>query len=61
MKSKTIKALTKRFKTTRRGKVMKRHCGQDHLNAKESGKITRHKRNDLNLAGVDAKQIKKLI
>jgi len=56
-KPKTIKAIAKRFKTTKSGKVVKRKAGQDHLNAKESGKITRQKRNDLNLASASAKNI----
>jgi len=60
-KNKTIKAIAKRFKTTKTGKVVKRKCGQNHLNAKESGKTTRQKRNDLNLANASAKNIKKFL
>lgn len=60
-KQKTIKSIAKRFKTTKRGKVIKRKAGQDHLNAKESGKITRQKRRDWGLAKSSAKNIKKLM
>ncbi|MFC1622401.1 50S ribosomal protein L35 [Patescibacteria group bacterium] len=60
-KPKTIKAISKRFKTTKRGKVIKIKSGQNHLNAKERGKTTRQKRNDINLAKSDAKEIKKLL
>jgi len=60
-KQKTIKSISKRFKTTKRGKILKRKCGQDHLNAKEPGKITRQKRKKLNLAKSSAKNIKKLL
>ena len=60
-KSKTIKAISKRFKTTKSGKVRRRKAGQNHLNAKESGKTTRQKRNDISLAKASAKNIKKLL
>jgi len=60
-KTKTIKAITKRFKVTKNGKILKRKAGQNHLNAKETGKTTRQKRNDVNLAKADAKEILKLI
>jgi large subunit ribosomal protein L35 len=43
-KIKTHKASSKRFRVTRNGKVMKKMAGQDHFNARESGKVTRAKR-----------------
>ncbi len=58
---KTIKSFTKRFKVTRRGKVLKRKAGQDHLNAKESGAVTRRKRNDVCLGRGSAKTMKRII
>lgn len=58
---KTIKSFAKRFKATPQGKVMKRKCGQNHLNAKESGKITLNKRRDPSLSKESAKVIRKLI
>ncbi len=60
-KSKTIKAISKRFKTTKKGKVIKLKDGRNHLNAKQRGKITRQKRNDINLSEKSGKNIKKLI
>lgn len=47
MAMKTHKALAKRVRITRTGKVMKRKAGQDHFNARESGNTTRNKRTDV--------------
>jgi len=41
---KTNKSLMKRIKITGSGKIMKRPPGQNHFNAKDSGKETRRKR-----------------
>ncbi|MFH1631699.1 MAG: 50S ribosomal protein L35 [bacterium] len=46
MKLKTHKALSKRVKITKKGKVLKRTAGQDHFNSRESGNVTRNKRSD---------------
>jgi len=46
MKQKTRKSYSKRFHVTKKKKVLKRHCGQDHFNAHESGNTTRKKRRD---------------
>ncbi len=43
-KQKTVKALAKRFKVTKSGKVTKMKAGRNHFNANESGKIKRNKR-----------------
>jgi ribosomal protein L35 len=43
-KLKTHKASSKRYKKTKTGKFMKKVAGQDHFNARESGKVTRAKR-----------------
>lgn len=45
--NKTYKALSKRMKKTKNGKVVKRAVGQDHFNTRESGKVTRNKRSDV--------------
>ncbi len=55
---KTRKAVKKRFKVTAAGKVVKRKSGQNHYNAKESGKVTRNKRRDVK---VENKKQSKLI
>lgn len=46
MKLKTHKSISKRFKITKTGKVLKRHEGQDHFNARNTGNQTRRKRRD---------------
>lgn len=48
-KLKTNKAIAKRFlvKRSKKGvKIMKRTDGQDHFNARETGKVRRNKRSD---------------
>ncbi len=49
-KIKTRKAVVKRFKVTKNKKVIKRYCGQDHFNSRNTGKITRKKRRDIQLS-----------
>jgi ribosomal protein L35 len=58
---KTHKAISKRIKITKSGKLLKRHGGQDHFNSRDSGKITRKKRRDQSVADVYVKNIKQLI
>ncbi len=60
-KIKTRKAVAKRFKVTKKNKVMKRGCGQDHFNARESGKQKRAKKLDRAISEADAKNIRKMI
>lgn len=60
-KMKTKQAVAKRFKITKKGKVMKRTGGQDHFNARESGRVKRNKRRDAQIAKADQKNIKKLM
>lgn len=50
MKIKTHKAIAKRFKVTKTGKVIKRTAGQGHFNARETGKVRRAKRSDVQLS-----------
>jgi len=57
MKQKTHKAVSKRIKVTKNGKVIKRKAGQDHFNSRETGKVRRNKRSDVKLG----KQVKKAI
>lgn len=59
MKTKTRKAIAKRFRITKRGKVMARAAGQDHFNARESGNVTRRKRLDKKITSRFATTIKK--
>ncbi|MBU6447529.1 50S ribosomal protein L35 [Patescibacteria group bacterium] len=46
-KMKTHKGASKRFRKTGSGKVVYRKAGQDHFNARESGKTTKNKRRDM--------------
>ena len=58
---KTHKSMSKRFKVTKRGKVLKRKAGQAHFNSRESGNTTRSKRRDVDMSDTFTKNIKKLI
>ncbi|MBU1131168.1 50S ribosomal protein L35 [Patescibacteria group bacterium] len=61
MKLKTNKAINKRMRITKGKKVKIRAGGQDHFNARESGKVRRNKRRNKNLSKANIKNIKKLI
>ena len=58
---KVRKAILKRFKITRRGKILRRPTGLDHYLAKKSGKKRRQKRKWVKLSKWETKKIKKLI
>jgi ribosomal protein L35 len=53
--------MSKRFKVTKRGKVLKRKAGQAHFNSRESGNTTRAKRRDVDMSDTFTKNIKKLM
>jgi large subunit ribosomal protein L35 len=57
---KAHKAIAKRFKITKTGKVIKRTAGQDHFNSREAGKVTRMKRKDRQMSEAFSKNIKRL-
>jgi len=56
-KVKTRQAMAKRFKVTKKKKVIKRGTGQDHFNARETGKQKRGKRLDRQMNANDSKNI----
>jgi large subunit ribosomal protein L35 len=58
---KTRKSITKRFKITKTGKVMRRAIGLNHYLSKKTGKQTRQNRKWIELPSVEAKKIKKLL
>lgn len=58
---KTKQAIAKRFIVTKKGKVMHRYAGQDHFNARNTGKITKKKRRDIAMEETHTKTIKRLI
>ncbi|MDP3093206.1 MAG: 50S ribosomal protein L35 [bacterium] len=55
------KSISKRFKITKTGKVLRRRCGLNHYLAKRSGKMRRGKRKLVPLSKSELKRIKKLI
>lgn len=57
MKQKTHKAISKRFRVTKTGKVIKRTAGQGHYNSRETGKVGRNKRNDATLSVAMVKHV----
>lgn len=60
-KIKTHQATAKRFFLTKKKKLKFRKPGQDHFNARESGKVIRRKRRDLEADHTLEKTIKKLM
>lgn len=60
-KLKTKKSITKRFKFTKTGKILRRPSGLDHYRAKKSGKRIRKSRKLIELYKGEAKRIKKLL
>ena len=60
-KLKTNKSISKRIKITKKGKVKIRTGGQDHFNARESGRVRRAKKRDKTLSKKNIKNIRKLI
>lgn len=61
MKAKTRKSLSKRFKVTKSGKVLRRAVGQDHLLSKKSSKKKRALKKLIEVEPSQAKKIKKLL
>ncbi|MFA5755467.1 MAG: 50S ribosomal protein L35 [Candidatus Paceibacterota bacterium] len=61
MKVKTRKSLTKRFKITKSGKVLRRAVGQDHLLSKKSSKKKSALKKLVEMSIPESKEIKKLL
>lgn len=59
-KIKSHRATAKRFKKTANNKLVQRKAGQDHFNARESGKTSRLKRRDISTTKTLEKTIKLL-
>lgn len=59
--NKTKKALTKRFKVTKTGKILRRLSGQDHYRAKKSGQARRKGRKWITVAKSEIKKIKRFL
>ncbi len=60
-KIKTHKATAKRFTITKTKKIKVRKAGQDHFNARETGKTKRNKRRDIDFDKTMEKTVKKLM
>lgn len=60
-KIKTHKATSKRFCITKTKKIKQRKAGQDHFNARESGKTGRNKKRDIDTHKSLEKTIKTLM
>lgn len=60
-KQKTRKAIAKRFKVTKSGKVLRMPSGQDHLLSKQTSSKRRRLRKLAKVSDVEAKKIKKLL
>ena len=58
---KTRKSITKRFKITKTGKVLRRPTGLDHYRAKKPGKKVRKSRKWVEVSKAEGKKIKKLL
>ncbi len=61
MKHKTHKAAARRIRISGTGKAIQRHTGQDHFNARDTGKMGQRKRMDREIAKVYRGAIAKLL
>lgn len=59
--NKTKKALIKRFKITKTGKILRRLSGQNHYRAKKSGEAKRKGRKWVEVAKSETKRIKRYL
>lgn len=60
-KLKTKKSLVKKIRVTKKKKVMRRKCGQNHYNSKETGQTGREKKKDLRLFRADEQNVLKAL
>ncbi len=60
-KFKTRKSITKRFKITKTGKILRRISGQDHNRAKKTGKRVRQGRKLVEVSKGEARIIKRYL
>lgn len=61
MKQKSKQAAKKRFSFSGKGKVMRRHVGQAHFNARNSGEQTRRKHGANGVDNTDLDRITRLL
>jgi large subunit ribosomal protein L35 len=60
-KQKTRKSISKRFKLTKTGKILRRTIGMRHLKANKSKKVSRRQKQVNYVVGKVAKKLKKFI
>ena len=60
-KLKSRKSITKRFKITKTGKILRRASGLDHYRAKKSGKKVRESRKWIKVSEGETKEIRKIL
>jgi ribosomal protein L35 len=58
---KNRKSITKRFKITKNGKILRRATGQDHSRAKKTGEEIRRGRKWILVSKAETKRIRKAI
>ncbi|MDP3963833.1 MAG: 50S ribosomal protein L35 [bacterium] len=58
---KTNKSVSKRFKLTRKGKLMRKHSAVNHFNARRSKKNMRQKRKSFAYATVNDRAVKQYL
>jgi len=61
MTTKTKKALVKRFKITKNGKILRRATSQNHYRSKKTGEQKRKGRKWIELSKTEAKRLKKYL
>jgi len=59
--NKTKKALIKRFKITKNGKILRRATGQNHNRSKKTGEKKRKGRKWVTLSKIEAQRLKKFL
>jgi len=59
--NKTKKALVKRFKITKNGKILRRLSGQNHYRSKKTGERKRKGRKWVALSATEAQKLKKFL
>jgi len=60
-KLKNRKSITKRFRITKTGKILRRASGLDHYRAKKSGKKVRESRKWVKVSQSETKEIRKIL
>jgi large subunit ribosomal protein L35 len=60
-KLKTNRSAAKRFKTTKSGRIMRRHAYHSHILTKKNPKRRRHLRSETEVSPSDRRRVKRLL